>query len=1330
MTSIGMNLTGVSYWSTEFPFIDRIKMAGNWSVIGGTEPIALDEHGFPRGVPAGASSIYVMVPIDPPSAGTSKNYVLTYEGTATFSLPYATILSSEPGRIVFRTDNPTYMQAISVSRMDPAAPLTALHLVRADQEALFNQGEIFNPTLIEKIDHYGTLRYLDWNATNGSSVRELTDMPSMEDFSWYYHDGGVPLEVMVQLANRAGTDMWFNIPVQATDNYVRQVTQYIRDNLRPDLKLNLEYSNEVWNWLFDQSRYAARQGSILFGRDANGDGVINPDDPAEANGSGNPLFYGYRSAQIAHIAQGVFADTPDRLKAILATHTVYQGYENLIFDGVSRANLGSVSDLFDGWAITAYFGGHLAGDNPADRETLLRWARSGSAGLDAAFEALVHGTGIQSRDSLDYLRTVINYQGQVAENQGLALMAYEGGFGFWATNFAPEDQADMMALIARMKDDPRMGDAYLRMVGDFAAAGGDNLMAFINAAHDGVHATYGTLDSIYDDSAAYQALKSVQSDTADVVTPLASYVLGSRISNLTYIGSDDFTGTGNALDNVVRGGPGNNTLRGRDGNDTLFGGSGNDTLDGGVGADRMVGGQGNDIYIVDNERDVVVELPGQGIDEVRTTLDSYQIAPSVENLTYAGRGDFEGRGNAGFNVIRGGAGNDRLLGYAGEDVLIGGAGDDTLNGGDGNDRMEGGPGNDNYTVKEAGDEVIELPNEGYDTIRVHLPTYTLPANVEEVIFRGVGNFAGTGNVLANRMQGGSGNDQLYGLAGNDTLVGLEGDDLLDGGPGNDRMEGGKGNDVYIVDSIGDEVVELAGEGTDEVRTTLGAYVLATNLEHLTSIGTGYFTGTGNAAANRITAGNAGSALSGGAGDDTLIGGAGADRLDGGTGADRMVGGRGDDVYVVDSESDVIVELANEGRDQVRTTLLRYTLAAELEDLAYIGTSDFVGTGNAAANGLEGGSGDDRLYGLAGNDLLIGGAGNDTLDGGAGADRMVGGLGDDLYFVDDAGDLVQELPGQGRDEVRTTLAIYTLPSDVEVLVFTGTGNFYGAGNASDNVIRGGTGDNSLIGGAGNDQLFGGAGNDYLDGGSGADTMDGGLGNDRYAVDNPGDVIIDAGGLDTVFSAISYTLGAGLEYLNLTGTAAIDGTGNDLANEINGNDADNVILGLDGDDRLVGNAGNDRLEGGDGRDTLMGGLGNDVLLGGSGDDLLFGNEGDDVLEGGAGADVLIGGAGADVYRFRAGDLGRSGATDTILGFSRAEGDRLDFSFFDANPATSVRDAFRFIGDAAFSGMAGELRGFANGANWTIQGDLDGDRVADFVLNVGTDQALPPQASDFLF
>jgi RTX calcium-binding nonapeptide repeat (4 copies)/Calx-beta domain len=146
-----------------------------------------------------------------------------------------------------------------------------------------------------------------------------------------------------------------------------------------------------------------------------------------------------------------------------------------------------------------------------------------------------------------------------------------------------------------------------------------------------------------------------------------------------------------------------------------------------------------------------------------------------------------------------------------------------------------------------------------------------------------------------------------------------------------------------------------------------------------------------------------------------------------------------------------------------------------------------------------------------------------------------------------------------------------------------------------------GNDRLYANGGDDQLYGGDGNDLLDGGTGADVMYGGAGDDLYRVDNLADVVsettvpgVDDGGVDTVESTITYSLGAFLEKLTLKGTTAINGTGNDLVNRLAGNDAANVLSGRGGDDLMLGNGGDDILIGGAGKDELWGGLGSDTFV----------------------------------------------------------------------------------------------------------------------------------------
>ncbi len=204
----------------------------------------------------------------------------------------------------------------------------------------------------------------------------------------------------------------------------------------------------------------------------------------------------------------------------------------------------------------------------------------------------------------------------------------------------------------------------------------------------------------------------------------------------------------------------------------------------------------------------------------------------------------------------------------------------------------------------------------------------------------------TGTAGDDVASGGAGNDTLNALGGNDILNGDAGNDFLIGGAGNDQMTGGTGNDTYRVDSVGDVVVELTGEGQDSVQTTLASYTLGANVEHLLYLGVANFVGTGNASNNVITGGVGNDTLNGGDGNDTLMGGAGNDVLTGGAGNDAMVGGAGNDTFRVDSAGDLVVEASGEGQDSVQTTLASYTLGANVEHLLYLGAGNFVGNGNA------------------------------------------------------------------------------------------------------------------------------------------------------------------------------------------------------------------------------------------------------------------------------------------------------------------------------------------------------------------------------------------------
>jgi Ca2+-binding RTX toxin-like protein len=384
-----------------------------------------------------------------------------------------------------------------------------------------------------------------------------------------------------------------------------------------------------------------------------------------------------------------------------------------------------------------------------------------------------------------------------------------------------------------------------------------------------------------------------------------------------------------------------------------------------------------------------------------------------------------------------------------------------------------------------------------------------------------------------------------------------GADTLDGGAGADTLVGGPGDDTYLADNPLDTIIEAAGGGLGHVMASV-SWTLGDNLENLTLTGQAAISGFGNALANTIT------------------GNAAANLLDGLGGADVLVGGMGDVTYEVDVAGDTIIEAADAGLDTVIVSL-SWALGDNLENLTLTGSGDFTATGNALAN------------------VLTGNSGNNTRDGLAGGDTLVGGLGDDTYFVDSGFDVIIEDANAFLDSVFASLR-WTLGANIENLTLTGSGNFFGNGNNLDNVITGNSGANILDGKGGNDTLIGGAGFDTLIGGAGDDTMIGGTGNDKYVVESAGDSVVELAGdgTDMVRASVSFTLPDHVEYLTITGPAAIDGTGNGLVNIMVGNSAANTLTGLGGNDNLAGLGGNDILVGGAGRDRLNGGAGQDAFV----------------------------------------------------------------------------------------------------------------------------------------
>jgi serralysin len=627
-------------------------------------------------------------------------------------------------------------------------------------------------------------------------------------------------------------------------------------------------------------------------------------------------------------------------------------------------------------------------------------------------------------------------------------------------------------------------------------------------------------------------------------------IVGNSANNVLVGNAGDDNIDGGAGDDIIYLGAGNDTVNITSlGNDIFYGGTGNDLIDGWTGNETYYGEDGDDTLKGRGGNDAL--YGGNGVDNIDGG-DGDDIADGGDgnDTIYLGAGnDSVNITSLGNDVFYGGTGNDYIDGWTGNETYYGEDGDDTLKGRGGNDSINGGNGVDNM---DGGD--------GIDTVDFGFwsagGTYNLAT--------GVASFVGFSEVMLNfeNITTGAGIDNVTGStvnnliktgAGNDIVNAGDGDDNVDGGDGNDTIYLGAGNDTVNILSLGDDIF-YGGTGNDYINGWTGNET--------------YYGEDGD------------DTLYGQGGNDALYGGNGVDIIYGGDGVDTVDGGDGNDIIYLGAGNDYvnIVSLGN--------------------DIFY---------GEAGDDYINGWTGNETYYGGDGNDTLYGQAGNDILDGGTGLDTMNGGTGNDIYYVDNSGDSVTEtsILATEIDTVSASIT-YTLGLNLEKLTLTGTAAINGSGNSLNNTIAGNSGANilngdvgndTLNGNAGNDILIGGVGNDSLTGGIGLDAMNGGTGNDIYYVDNIGDSVTETSNLateiDTVSASISYTLGLNLEKLTLTGTTAINGSGNSLNNTIAGNSGANTLTGGAGNDLLNGNAGNDLLIGGAGLDRLTGGLGTDIF-----------------------------------------------------------------------------------------------------------------------------------------
>jgi Ca2+-binding RTX toxin-like protein len=865
----------------------------------------------------------------------------------------------------------------------------------------------------------------------------------------------------------------------------------------------------------------------------------------------------------------------------------------------------------------------------------------------------------------------------------------------------------------------------------------------------------------------------------DRVRSAVTYTLPGNVENLELLDSSIPglpNGTGNELDNFIQGNSLANVLQGEEGNDQLDGGLDDDVLQGGTGHDTYffnlgdgidtiedvaaagegnriqfgVGISRNDLTVTHDEaaRMLTIQVGTSGPDRlVLTGFDLAGVNGSlvVETLTFAdgtttSLASFFGPAiTEGNDTITTEAGDDVINALGGDDLVDAGAGNDIIAGGTGNDTLTGGPGDDTY-VYNAGDGVDTINDTsllgGGNTLqfRPGISPNDLTLDVGSFLIR-VGTTGGAlhlssfdpddvfgartietfrfadGTVLSYDqlvqrgfdLTGTDGNDSITGTNIVDRITALAGDDILAGGGGNDQMIGGAGDDTYLFH---------LGDGSDTIDDTV-LHGAGNRIQFWPGINQSDLIFTQDEAARTLSiqVGTNGT-------DQLVLANFDPHSTNGSLVVSALEFANGDVVNLVDlypPNQAPIVAVPVLDQTAAEDSFFTFTVPAMTFADADVSHGDALVYGASLADGA-------LLPAWLSFDPIT-----RTFSGTPGAG--------------DAAVLQVTITATDQGHLSAT--------DLFILSISGPRPHTLVGTPGNDVLAGGRGDDILSGLAGNDHLNGGQGNDVLDGGTGVDTMQGGTGNDTYMVDRPGDVVTELAheGIDTVHSSITYTLGANIEHLTLTGTAVINGTGNALNNMLLGNSANNT---------LNGGAGHDRLDGGFGSDTMIGGVGDDtyvvdragdvvteqagqgsdtvhssityslgpnlehliltgsasingtgnsahnVLLGNSGNNILDAGSGDDTLDGGMGSDALFGGSGHDRLWGGLGDdnLHAGSGNDLLNG---GEGiDRLDGGSGDDRLLGGAGDDHLIggTGEDHFTGGRGIDTSVGNSGNDTYQ------------------------------
>ncbi|MCU0611035.1 MAG: hypothetical protein MUE60_04495, partial [Candidatus Eisenbacteria bacterium] len=432
---IGMNVAGPTDWNSEYPFVNIMKLGRSWGTCNVAwhpsgqnlwdtqliDSVAVDENGYPLELP---------FEVDHPNADTSQavfsvwtntsslpsgTYILLYDGQGTFDFDFdAEITSVTPGRLEVSVQPAAGIMKMEILGSTQGDHVRNIRFLLPGTEATY-QDEPWSAEWKEKLAPFTTIRFMDWGCTNNSILRTWDQRPAVDDYT--YTISGIPYEWMVWTCNEIDADPWVCVPHLADSQYVANLATLFRDSLDAERTIYVEYSNELWNWMFAQAHY---------GLDSLDQGLPWPER------------LGPRIEDVMAIWTDVFAGQTNRLVRVVGSQTYYLDIVDRILDYVDP-------DVVDALAATWYVG--LNGDSLA----------SYGAGLtaDKVFE-LAYG---ELRGDLSYF---LRGNKAIADDEGLRFVYYEGGQHFTPTPFGSVQPYNQ--VLEDVQTDPEMYAFYCELL--------------------------------------------------------------------------------------------------------------------------------------------------------------------------------------------------------------------------------------------------------------------------------------------------------------------------------------------------------------------------------------------------------------------------------------------------------------------------------------------------------------------------------------------------------------------------------------------------------------------------------------------------------------------------------------------------------------------------------------------------------------------------------------------------------------------------------------------------------------------------------------------------